>query len=48
MAHIQEPDIISLDDYDHETLDNKGDTEAPVNYPAHEDYMDMIENRNKT
>ena len=32
-----------LDDYDHETLDNKGDTDAPVNYPAHEDYMDMIE-----
>ncbi|MCF8039446.1 MAG: type II toxin-antitoxin system death-on-curing family toxin [Desulfohalobiaceae bacterium] len=32
-----------LDDYDHETLDNKGDTEAPVIYPAHEDYMGMIE-----
>ncbi len=32
-----------LDDYDHETLDNKGDTDAPVTYPAYEDYMDMIE-----
>ena len=37
-----------LDDYDHETLDNKGDTETPVNYPAHEDNMDMIESANKT
>lgn len=25
-----------LDDYDHETLDSEGDTDAPVTYPAYE------------
>ncbi len=30
-----------LDDYDHETLDSKGETAAPVAYPAYEDYMAM-------
>lgn len=32
-----------LDDYDHETLDTKGETAAPVTYPAYEDYMAMVE-----
>jgi hypothetical protein len=32
-----------LDDYDHETLDSKGKTAAPVNYPSYEDYMGMVE-----
>jgi len=32
-----------LDDYDHETLDSKGETAAPVTYPAYEDYMAMVE-----
>lgn len=32
-----------LDDYDHETLDSKGETAAPVTYPAYEDYMAVVE-----
>ena len=32
-----------LDDYDHETLDSKGNTDAPVDYPTYEDYMGMVE-----
>ena len=32
-----------LDDYDHETLDSKGNTDAPVTYPSYEDYMSMVE-----
>jgi death-on-curing family protein len=32
-----------LDDYDHETLDSKGETAAPATYPAYEDYMAVIE-----
>ena len=32
-----------LDDYDHETLDSKGETATPVTYPAYEDYMAMVE-----
>lgn len=32
-----------LDDYDHETLDSKGKTITPVNYPSYEDYMAMVE-----
>ena len=32
-----------LDDYDHETLDSKGKTAAPVIFPSYEDYMTMVE-----
>jgi len=32
-----------LDDYDHETLDAKGATDAPVTYPAYEDYMAIVD-----
>lgn len=32
-----------LDDYDHETLDGKGKTSAPVTYPAYKDYMAIVE-----
>jgi death-on-curing family protein len=32
-----------LDDYDHETLDSKGETAAPVTYPAYKDYMAIVE-----
>lgn len=32
-----------LDDYDHETLDSKGKTDAPVTYPSYEDYIGMVE-----
>ena len=32
-----------LDDYDHETLDSKGETATPVTYPAYEDYMSLVE-----
>jgi len=32
-----------LDDYDHETLDSKGNTDAPVTYPSYEDYMAMVD-----
>ena len=32
-----------LDDYDHETLDSKGETAAAAAYPAYEDYMAMVE-----
>ncbi|MFH2045515.1 MAG: RhuM family protein [Pseudomonadota bacterium] len=31
-----------LDDYDHKTLDSKGDTYAPVIYPVYEDYEAII------
>jgi prophage maintenance system killer protein len=31
-----------LDDYDHETLDSKGATVAPVDYPSYEDYISMV------
>jgi death-on-curing family protein len=32
-----------LDDYDHETLDSKGETAGPVAYPCYEDYMAIVE-----
>lgn len=32
-----------LDDYDHETLDSKGETATPVNYPAYEEHMAVVE-----
>ncbi len=32
-----------LDDYDHETLDRKGETTGPVAYPSCEDYMALVE-----
>ncbi|MBN2417951.1 MAG: virulence RhuM family protein [Deltaproteobacteria bacterium] len=32
-----------LDDYDHETLDSRGTTDAPVNYPSYDDYMSLVE-----
>ena len=32
-----------LDDYDHETLDRKGKTDATVNYPSYEDYIAMVD-----
>lgn len=32
-----------LDDYDHETLDSRGDTATPVTYPAYEEYMAMVD-----
>jgi hypothetical protein len=32
-----------LDDYDHETLDRKGKTDATVNYLSYEDYMTMVD-----
>lgn len=32
-----------LDDYDHETLDRKGETDAPAAGPSYEDYMAVIE-----
>ena len=31
-----------LDDYDHENLDSKGDTDTPVIYPSYEDYMGLV------
>ena len=31
-----------LDDYDHENLDSKGDSDAPVIYPSYEDYMGLV------
>lgn len=32
-----------LDDYDHNTLDSKGQTAAPIAYPAYEDYVAIVE-----
>jgi death-on-curing family protein len=32
-----------LDDYDHDTLDSKGQTAAPIAYPAYEDYVAIVE-----
>jgi hypothetical protein len=32
-----------LDDYDHETLDSKGETAGPMAYPYYEDYMAIVE-----
>lgn len=32
-----------LDDYDHETLDRKGISDAPVTYPSNEDYMALVD-----
>jgi death-on-curing family protein len=32
-----------LDDYDHETLDRKGKSDAPVIYSSYEEYMSMVE-----
>lgn len=32
-----------LDVYDHETLDNKGETTGPVAYPSYKDYMALVE-----
>ena len=31
-----------LDDYDHENLDRKGNSDAPVSYPSYEDYMGLV------
>lgn len=31
-----------LDDYDHETLDEKGETFGNISYPGKDDYMDLI------
>ena len=31
-----------LDDYDHENLDSKGNTDTPVSYPSYEDYMGLV------
>ena len=31
-----------LDDYDHETLDTKGNTEQETFFPTHDDYLDFI------
>lgn len=31
-----------LDDYDHDTLDSKGQTAAPIAYPAYEDYVAIV------
>ena len=31
-----------LDDYDHETLDRKGNSKKPVIYPAYDEYMAMV------
>ena len=31
-----------LDDYDHENLDRKGNSNAPVTYPSYEDYVGLV------
>ena len=31
-----------LDDYDHETLDTKGNTEKETIFPTYDDYLDFI------